>query len=202
MIYGSRSRPGVLSTVIAGGLFAAVAFGAGYFGSYYINAALFAGLLKYAIGVVGVLWLFSLSVYNKLSDSTDMAGLDYRQHRNLEIEIRAHLSHFWMRALFLAVVALLLAAPTILTDAKLPIPAWVFGTACGALLIALFSLCGLWSELEEIRELKSRIKEIERRETERASQVKTLKDGAKDAWAPDEKLEGFRSAAPPASKLG
>jgi len=188
----AAQRPSILGTVLSGGAFAVAAGAAGYFSSSHVNAVFLAGVLKYAIGVVGVVWLFSLNVYNKLSDSTDMAGLDYRQHRHLEVEIRARLSWFWMRALFLAIVALVLSAPGILLEAKLSVPAWVFGAACAALALALFSLRRLWNELEEIRELKSYIKELERRESERVSQVKRLKDGLSSEWENDERLAGFR----------
>lgn len=190
-------RPSVLSTVLTGGVLAAGSGVAGYLALRYVSPVLFAGLLKYAIGIVGIVWLFSLNVYNKLSDSTDMPGLDYRQHRHLEVEIRARLNWFWMRAMFLAIVALFLYAPSILAEAKMPIPEWVFGAACSALALALFSLRRLWAELEEIRELRSHIKEIERREAERARQVKALKEGAKAAWEPDAKLDGFRDSPPP-----
>lgn len=188
-------RPHLISTALVGAVLAGCAGAAGYYGSSYVAPALFAGVLKYAIGIVGVVWLFSLTVYNKLSDVTDMPGLDYQQHRNLEVEIRTRLSWFWMRALFLAFVALFMYAPSILQDAKMPIPPWAFGAACAALLLALFSLRRLWHELEEIRELRSHIKEMERRESERTAQVKALKDGMKDAWEPDERLSGFRGAS-------
>lgn len=194
-----RLRPSVMSTAVIGGALALCGGAAGYFAVRYINPALFSGLLKYAIGIVGIVWLFSLTVYNKLWDSTDMAGLDYRQHRHLEAEIRSRLNWFWMRAMFLAILALLLYTPSILTDAKLSVPAWVFGTACAALLLALFSLRRLWAELEEIRELRSYIKELERREVERDKQVKALKDSVKSGWEPDPKLAGFRDAEPPDS---
>jgi cell division protein FtsB len=192
-----RLRPSVMSTALIGGVLALCGGAAGYFAVRYVNPALFSGLLKYAIGIVGIVWLFSLTVYNKLWDSTDMAGLDYRQHRHLEVEIRARLNWFWMRAMFLAILALLLYTPSILTDAKLAVPAWVFGAACAALLLALFSLRRLWAELEEIRELRSHIKELERREAEREKQVKTLKDGVKSGWDPDPRLSGFRDSVPP-----
>lgn len=190
-------RPSVMNTTLIGGVLAVCAGVGGYALAGYIIPALFAGLLKYAIGIVGIVWLFSLNVYNKLSDSTDLGGLDYRQHRHLEAEIRVRLNWFWMRALFLAIISFLLYAPSILSDAKLPIPPWVFGAACAALSLALFSLRRLWNELEEIRELKSHIKELERREAERANQVKALKDGAKNPWEPDARLDGFRNTTPP-----
>ncbi|WP_332750819.1 hypothetical protein [Hydrogenophaga sp.] len=190
-------RGNVLVTVFTAGLVAACFWAAGYFSSRFINDVLFAGLLKYAIGLVSVVWVFSLLVYQKLSDATDIPGIDFRQHRHLEAEIRSRLNWFWVRAMFLALMALVLYLPSILLDAKIVVPAGVFGAACAALSVSLFSLWGLWHELEEIRELKSHIKEIERRETERANQVKSLKEGLKGHWEPDEKLDGFRTGHTP-----
>lgn len=186
----------VLRTAFCGGIFVALLSAAGYHASMYIADVILVGLMKYAIGLVGVVWLFSLNVYNKLSDITDLAGIDYKQHRNLEIEVQTRLQWFWVRAFFLAVVALAMYLPSILTDAKEPVPAWIFGLAGGALGLAAFSLRRLLSEMEEIRELRSHVKELERREKERAELVKTLKDDAKSAWVPDERLEGFRSDPP------
>jgi len=187
----------VLATVVASGVVGVSFWSVGYYGGRFINEVVFAGLLKYAIGLVSVVWVFSLLVYQKLSDATDMPGLDFRQHRHLESEIRSRLNWFWVRAMFLALMALILFLPSLLLEAKIGVPPWVFGAACAALGVSLFSLWGLWHELEEIRELKSHIKEIERREAERASQVKSLKEGLREPWVPDEKLDGFRGRPPP-----
>lgn len=192
-----RPKRGVLRTAFCGGIFVALLSAAGYYASRYVAEAVLVGLMKYAIGLVGVVWLFSLNVYNKLSDVTDLAGLDYKQHRNLEIEVQTRLQWFWIRAFFLAIVALAMYLPSILTDAKQPVPAWVFGLAGGALALAAFSLRRLLSEMEEIRELRSHVKELERREKDRAELVKTLKDDAKTRWEPDERLAGFRNDPPP-----
>lgn len=192
-----RPKHSVFRTAFCGGLFVATLAVAGYYASQHVAGSILVGLMKYAIGLVGVVWLFSLNVYNKLSDVTDLAGIDYKQHRNLEIEVQARLQWFWIRAFFLAVVALAMYLPSILTDAKQPVPAWVFGLASGALALAAFSLRRLLSEMEEIRELRSHVKELERREKERAELVKSLRDDAKGAWSPDERLDGFRSEPPP-----
>ena len=174
--------------------FFSAAFAGGYFAGLYIPHEVIAPLLKYAIGIIGVVWVFSLTVYNKLSEVTDISGLDYHQHRNVEIEIRARLQWFWLRAIFLGLLALTMYVPTILNEAKLSIPDLVIGVASGALALALFSLRRLWSELEEIRELRSHVKEIERREKERTDQLKSLKDGQEE-WKPDPILNGFRDAS-------
>ena len=192
-----RPKHSVLRTALSGGISVAILAAAGYYAAQHVAGSILVGLMKYAIGLVGVVWLFSLNVYNKLSDVTDLAGIDYKQHRNLEIEVQARLQWFWIRAFFLAVVALAMYLPSILTDAKQPVPAWVFGLAGGALALAAFSLRRLLSEMEEIRELRSHVKELERREKERAELVKSLKDDSKGAWTPDERLDGFRSEPPP-----
>jgi len=150
-------------------------------------------LLKYSIGLIGIVWAFSLLVYNKLWDVTDLPGLDYRQHRNIEVEIRSRLQWFWLRALFLGLLALMMSIPAIVSEAKYIVPNIVIHIAFCSFAMAFYSLRGLWAELEEIRELKSYVKEIERREKERAEQVKALKDAAKDEWSNDHNLDGFRT---------
>lgn len=194
------SKHGVMRITLIGGLFAFGSASIGYYAAMLIPHAVVTAFLKYAIGLVGVVWLFSLNVYNKLSDVTDLPGLDYRQHRNLEVEVRSRLQWFWVRALFLAVVALAMYIPSMITEAKLPVPRWTFGLATGALALALFSLRRLWSEMEEIRELRSHVKELERREKERAEKVKALKDGRKGGWEPDARLDGFRGGQEPDAK--
>ena len=189
-----KRPPRLLGTALSGAVVAGFASVIGYVASDHVPHVLFAGVLKYAIGLLGIVWLFSLNVYNKLSDVTDMPGLDYRQHRDIEVEIRTRLSWFWIRALFLGLVAVLLFAPSLLTEAKMCIPAWLFGAAGAALALALFSLRRLWNELEEIRELRSRVKELERREAERTAQLKSLKEGTRAGWSADDRLDGFRNA--------
>lgn len=187
------AKPGVLRTTLTGTIVLAVATASGYFSSRHGLQVVLTPLLKFAIGIIGVAWFFSLTVYNKLSDVTDLAGLDFRQHRNIEIEIRARLQWFWLRAIFLGLLALMMYVPTILSEAHLTPPDWVIGTAVGAFALALFALRRLWSELEEIRELKSYVKELERREKERADQVKTLKEGVHGDWQHDPRLDSFRN---------
>jgi hypothetical protein len=194
MSSNSSSRPKLFRATLIALLFFSIAFAGGYFASQYLPHKVIAPLLKYAIGVVGVVWFISLTVYNKLSEVTDISGLDYHQHRNIEIEIRARLHWFWLRAIFLGLLALTMYAPTILNDAEISIPDWVIGIASGAFALALFSLRRLWKELEEIRELKSYVKEIERRENERADHLKLLKD-EKEEWKPDPLLDGFRDTS-------
>ena len=101
---------------------------------------------------------------------------------------------FWLRAIFLGFLALAMYFPTILNDAKYYIPNLAIGLACGAFALTIFSLRGLWRELEEIRELKSYVKEIERRENERANHLKNLKDGHDD-WKTDPLLNGYRDTS-------
>lgn len=194
MSRATGSRPKLLHATLLALLLFIAAFSGGYYASLHIPHEVIAPLLKYAIGIIGVVWFISLTVYNKLSEVTDISGLDYHQHRNVESEIRARLQWFWLRAIFLGLLALTMYAPTILAEAKFPIPDWVVGIASGALALALFSLRRLWKELEEIRELKSYVKEIERREKERIDQIKSLKEGQEE-WKPDPLLNGFREGS-------
>lgn len=187
----TKSRS-LLFTLIIASILCVASMALGYYLEKHIPKAVLIPTLKFFIGIIGVVWLFSLNVYNKLSDVTDFAGLDYRQHRNIEFEIKNRLSVFWLRAIFLGLLGFCMYIPTILNEAKLPIAAWVFGISIAALSLAFLMLQKLLAELEEIRELKSYIKEIERREKERSEQVKTLKESLKDAWVSDSNLDGFR----------
>jgi hypothetical protein len=54
-------------------------------------------------------------------------------------------------------------------------------------MLSVFMLRRVWLELEDIRELRSEVKEIERREKKRTEQVQALKDGAKN-WEDDPRL--------------
>ena len=168
----------------------------GYFASQFLAHDVLVPLLKYAISIIGVAWLFSLSVYNKLSDVTDISGLDFRQHRNLEIQIHQRLRKFWLRAIFLSLLALTMYVPTVLSEAKRIVPDEVIAAAFGALALGLLFLQRLGGELEEIRALKSYVKELERREKERVEQLKLLKEGTQEAWKPDPRLDSFRNPAP------
>jgi hypothetical protein len=195
MNHTASHKPGVLrATLTAIAIFVVFTIG-GHFSNRYIPHAVLVPLLKYAIGIVGAVWVVSLNVYNKLFDVTDMSGLDFRQHRNIEIEISTRLHWFWLRTIFLGILALTMYAPTILDEARVTISGsdWVIGAACGALALALFSLRRLWSELEEIRGLRSYVKEIERREEERINQINSIKDGHEDGWKADPHLDGFRT---------
>ena len=191
-----RKRSGVLRVTLIGGLVTFAAVGIGYWIGTKFAAAMLASVLKYLLGVVAIVWAFSLAVYHKLSDVTDIPGLDYLQHRNLENEIRSRLHWYYFRLLFLGLLALVIAFPSILVEAKVPVPIWLFGLAFGAVGLLGLSLARLWNELEEIRGLKSYVKELERREQLRDAQVSELKDGRKAGWEPDPKLDGFRESPP------
>lgn len=193
MILGAATLQGM--RILMGVVVFAAAGALGYFASQVLPHDVLVPLLKYAISIIGVAWLFSLSVYNKLSDVTDISGLDFRQHRNLEIQVHQRLRKFWLRALFLSLLALTMYVPTVLSEAKRIVPDEVIAAAFGALALGLLFLQRLWVALDEIRALKSYVKELERREKERADQLKALKEGTDDAWAPDPKLDGFRNSA-------
>lgn len=190
-----KAKPSLMRVAVIAGVLFFLAATIGHYASHTVPQAVLVPLLKYSIGLIAIVWLFSISVYNKLSDVTDAPGLDYRQHRNIEVEIRARLQWFWLRAVFLGLLATCLYVPTILSDANIPIPDWVFALCFGSLAISLFALRRLLAELEEIRELRSHVKELERLDIERATLVKLLKDESKDEWEPDEKLAGFRNEA-------
>jgi len=187
------SHQSLLKTTAYAALVCMLAVGCSEIAIRYLQTAITIQLLKYSIGIIGIVWAFSMLAYNKLWDVTDLPGLDFRQHRNIEIEVRSSLQWFWLRAIFLGILGLIMSVPAIVFEAKIALPDWIIQAAFVAFALALFSLRRLWDELEEIRELKSRIKEIERMEKDRAEQVKSLKEGLKDGWSQDSQLEGFRA---------
>jgi HAMP domain-containing protein len=129
-------------------------------------------------------------VYNKLSDLTDLPGIDYKQHRGLESAIQLRLQWFWFRAGALAIAGLVANLPMFLKDGGITPTPWTFAIATAALALALFLLRRVWAELEDIRELRSEVKELERREGQRTEQIQTLRDGVAE-WESDPNLKGF-----------
>lgn len=190
----SRQRPlhRLLRTLSISALLTLCAASAGYWLAGRMPALLLLSFLKYSLAIIGLVWVFSYSIYSKLSDLTDITGLDYRQHRDIEVEIRQRLRGFWLRALYIAALGLGMYSPVLLSDAKLPIPAWAYAVSLSALVLALLALWQLWAELEDIRALKSRLKELERREKERADQLQQLKGAQPEDWQADPGLDGFR----------
>lgn len=186
-------RHNLVKTTCYAMLACTLAIGCSYISVRYLPEEITIKLLKYSIGILAIVWAFSMLVYNKLWDVTDLPGIDYKQHRNIEVEIRSRLQWFWLRAFFLGALAVMMAVPAIVSEANYVVPKIVIHIAFCAFALALFSLRMLWAELEEIRELKSHVKEIERREKERAEQVKLMKEGLKEGWSTDPKLDGYRT---------
>lgn len=186
-------RHNLVKTTCYAMLACALAMGCSYISIRYLPEEITIKLLKYSIGILAIVWAFSMLVYNKLWDVTDLPGIDYKQHRNIEVEIRSRLQWFWLRAFFLGALAVMMAVPAIVSETNYVVPKIVIYIAFCAFALALFSLRRLWAELEEIRELKSHVKEIERREKERAEQVKLMKEGLKEDWSTDSKLDGYRT---------
>jgi hypothetical protein len=69
------------------------------------------------------------------------------------------------------------------------------------MMLSLFLLRRVWLELEDIRELRSEVKEIERREKKRTEQVQALKDGVKN-WEDDPQLSNVVHPAETKDDLG
>ncbi len=182
----------VLQTLLISVLLALAAASAGYWLAGRLPALLLLSFLKYSSAIIALVWVFSFSIYNKLSDLTDISGLDYRQHRDIEMAIRQRLRGFWLRAVGIALLGLATYSPVFMSDARLPIPAWAYAVSLSALALALLALWRLWAELEDIRAFKSHLKEIERREKERADQLKQLKEAQAGEWEADSGLDGFR----------
>lgn len=184
-----RRRTGLLRVVVSGALLVSIFAGIGIWVGSIVPVGTLVSLVKYATLLLGAVWAFSLIVYNNLSDLTNLPGIDYRQHRGLESAIKLRLQWFWYRAMILGVVGLTANLPMFLQEGNITPKPWAFAVAFGALALAMFLLRHVWVELEDIRELRSEVKELERMEHERAEQVRSLKEGER-TWEPDARLVG------------
>jgi hypothetical protein len=190
MSASSPRKQNVVRTLVAGMLTVSTSAALGYWIAGFAPSGTLISLFTYATLLLGVVWGFSMLVYNKLSDITDLAGIDYKQHRGLECAVRLRLQWFWFRAVMLAITALTANLPKFLKDGGIAPPAWTFGVAAGSIALALFLLRRIWTELEDIRELRSEVKELERREKLRTDQIQKLKAGSGD-WKEDPKLNNL-----------
>ena len=168
----------------------------GYFAKAYVPEPILQAIFKYLTGVVAVTWLFSFSIYGKLADITDAPGLDYNQHRRLEQIVRTKIRSFWINAVGLAFIAALLNLPTVLQEAKVSIHSLVYSLTFTAFSLCILLLVNSWLQLEEIRQLRSKLKEDQRREELRNEQLKNIAPSSEKAWESDSKLDGFRNNRP------
>lgn len=190
MSASSSRKQNIVRTLVAGILIVSASAAVGHWIAGHVPKGTLISLFKYATLLLGVVWAFSMIVYNKLSDITDLDGIDYKQHRGLESAVRLRLQWFWFRAVMLAITALTANLPLFLNDGGITPPAWAFGVAAGSIALALFLLRRIWTELEDIRELRSEVKELERREKLRANQIQELKAGVGD-WKNDPRLNNL-----------
>lgn len=163
------------------GVIVAVTFGA--FGFYFEFAypTIQAEFLKTACVLIGVVWGFSIHVYNKLFELTELSGLSSRQHENLESVIHSRLKHFWLRAFAIGILGMVAVFPSITKNADGPAckVTCIYNStqvylAYAALGIAVFMLIRLLIAQEEIRRVSSKIKQDEREAFEIAQSLKGL----------------------------
>jgi hypothetical protein len=184
---------GLAVTIFRGLVCVAIASAAGYYLAGLVPQKLFAAILKYGTAIVGIVWAFSLYVYNKLTDLTDTSGLSYKQHRNIELEVRVRLQFFWWRSAVLLVTAIAINAPGIALDSGYTsLPRSLYAMSVGALALSIYLLRRTWAELEDIRQFKSYVKELEREEKARAEKVTALSKLDSSKWEEDPLLDGFR----------
>lgn len=189
-----RRKPvaGLMATLLLGLFAMAVAGAAGFWLSSEVPLQLLQSSLKYATGLVGLVWFFSLYVYNKLSDLTETPGLDHRQHLDIELEVRVRLHWFWWRAAVLLMCGVVMNTPAIATEAKLQIGKWFYVAGFSALALAGYMLRRVWAELEDIRQFRSYVKRLDRENAARTAQASALAAAKPANWEPDPALDGFR----------
>lgn len=185
-----QRKSSIVRTVISGALIVATGASAGFWVAEIVPDGTLISFFKFATILLGVVWAFSMLVYNKLSDLTDLPGIDYKQHRGLESAIQLRLQWFWFRAGALGIAGLVANLPMFLKDGGITPMPWTFAIAAAALVLAMFLLRRVWAELEDIRELRSEVKELERRERERAEQIQSLRESVAE-WESNPKLGSF-----------
>ncbi|OAI05296.1 hypothetical protein A1353_00210 [Methylomonas methanica] len=190
MSQASHRNPSLFRTLFLGGTGIAAGASFGFWITGVLPDQTLISFLKYSTVLLGIVWAFSMIVYNKLYDLTELAAIDYKQHRGLESAIRLRLQWFWFRAVVLGICSLIINVPMFMKDGGLAITPAIFSIAFGTLMLSLFLLRRVWLELEDIRELRSEVKEIERREKKRTDQIQALKEGAKN-WEDDPRLDNI-----------
>ncbi len=175
----------VTRPILIGVPLAALAAAAGYYLSGRLNQALLGIMLRYSTGVIGIVWAFTMLVYGKVFDITDMPGLRAREHANLEHEVRSWIHSFWIKGMFLLLMAAGVNLPQFMLDAKLTPAPLHFSIAFVSLAWSVQSIVGLFSDMEEIRRLRSRVKHLERQDSERAAASALLSAGMAQPWEPD-----------------
>lgn len=183
-----RRRPSILRTAASGGIVISAGAIVGFWLAGIVPDGTLISVVKYATVLLGIVWAFSMIVYDRLSDLTDLAGIDYKQHRGLESAIHLRLQWFWYRATVLGIVGLTANLPLFLKDGGITPQSWTFAISAASLALAMFLLRRVWIELEDIRELRSEVKELERKEQQRATQARSLKDGVSGEWEADPQL--------------
>jgi hypothetical protein len=184
---------GLFSTFLLGVFVMAAAGVVGYFFYIKFPELLIQSILKYATGLVGLVWFFSLYVYNKLTDLTETSGLDHRQHLDVELEVRVRLHWFWWRAAILLCCSIIMNIPAIAVETRLSVGVLFYVAGFVALALAAFMLRRVWAELEDIRQFRSYVKRLDRENAALTAQAAGLTATKLTEWQPDPTLDGFRS---------
>lgn len=93
----------------------------------------------------------------------------------------------------LLVTAVAINSPGIALDSGYQnLPRAVYAVSLGALALSIYLLRRTWTELEDIRQFKSYVKELEREEKARAEKVAALSKLDSAKWDEDPRLDGFR----------
>jgi len=189
---GNRSQGGwsifaVLATVTVIGSVA---------GAYYVPKfappELMEQVLKVSAYIVGIVWALSYQFFTKLTEVTETAGLDHRQHSRLESVVRVRVRRFWLGSGLLLICGVVLAIPSVLTASKIAVPKLLWPLCILALGCCVVLLARTIRLSEELRAFRSEVKENERREKERAEQLAELKKVVGDGWERDPQYSGFR----------
>lgn len=152
-------------------------FTAGLFGVLFVllvwllskrYSVLMPDILKMSTVIVGVVWAFSIHIYNKLFDLTDVSGMTYEEHERLEFFVHNRLANFWRSAFLIGILGMLAWMPSIYREAtKSTVPLYIILIGAFAIGVASYMLARLLIIQEEIRVFRSQLKQNARKEEER-----------------------------------
>jgi hypothetical protein len=155
-------------------------------------------LLKWVLGIFAFLWSVLLGFMAKVSDITDVPGITYQQHQELDRVVQQKLSRLWALARTNILAATSLLIPTMLLEKGIAIAPWIAVVIGGLVGVAVscILLYEIW--LEDLRSFRSGLKQKEREEKAKDALLKKLEQAEERPLAPPkgQDLSGYNKPIP------
>lgn len=141
-------------------------------------------LLKWVLGIFAFLWSVLLGFMAKVSDITDVPGITYQQHQELDRAVQQKLGRLWALARANILAATFLLIPTMLLEKGISVAPWVAAVIGGVVggAVSCILLYEIW--LEELRSFRSALKQKEREEKARETVLKKLEQAEERPLVP------------------